>query len=89
MVSLSAPVCFCAKVHWRSRPFCVVDEVMQELRPLDAGLDLEVALFGVEAEHAVVMRRMSISRPSSRNCWPPMAWRAPQMRPRSLPSAPP
>jgi hypothetical protein len=51
MVSLSAPVCFCAKVHWRSRPFCVVDEVVQDLRPLDAGLDLEVALLRVERDH--------------------------------------
>ncbi len=33
--------------------FLRADQVLQDLRPLDAGLHLQVALLGVEAEHAV------------------------------------
>src|SRR5688572_28196281 len=79
IVSLSAPVCFCPKVHCCSRPFCTVARCC---RTCGHWIPASTSRwpFSKSRPSTRFMRRVSMRRPSYRNCCPPMAWRAPAMQ---------
>ena len=62
IVRRSAPVCFCAMPHWRGRARLRLQQVVDERRPHDAGIDIDDAARAIERPHAAEVRHVEHHR---------------------------